>query len=330
MELPGPIMRISTRLTLLLTGALLVGVAACENDLSTPEATEVSLVLTDAPGNVAHLWVDLSRAFLVADDGSEVALLTEDEAPGVIDVASLDDGETVALIQNVAVPSGEYDDLMVVFDGAALETEDGEVLVHGDITVPGGRTATGTLECPACGDDGAVATVVPRTGGSGIGLAGGSVLFVLDFDLPRSVTPPPPEGGDWALDPMLQVSSSDALLRIIGNAVLAESVAVPECPAGVARDIDSFIPLARSVTFNDRDGADILRSGATDAADGIFSIRFLQSDQYDLEYVEEVVVSDDRKLVFEASALPQRVVPDFGVIQVEAQYTIESVTCEAR
>lgn len=328
MEPPDPTMRIPRLVPPLLAGLLLVGVSACGDDASGPERTRISLLLTDAPGNVVNFWVDFASSLLVTESGAEFVIF---ESSGVINVAALGDGEAATLADEVSVTSGLYHDLRLVFNGAAVEAEEGEIFTYGDIALPGGRTATGALECPACDvGAGTISTLVPRIGTSGIALRGEAALFVLDFDLPRSLVPPPPGGTDWTLNPRVQVSLLDQSFSVVGDVLLSEGVSVPECPAGVARDIGSFVPLARSVTFSDRGGNDILRSGDARSDPNTFAIRFLQVDGYDLEHVEEVVVSDDRRLVFEAFASPARVIPEAAGEELEAQYTVESVTCEPR
>lgn len=328
-------MSIRRTLNLLVVGPLLLAGTACSDDLTTPSATEVSVVITDAPGNVVNFWIDVSRGFLVDDAEEEVDLFSS--SPGPINVASLTDGETVTLAANTITPSGTYLDLVLQLDGAVLETEDGEVLSFGGMAHPEGVATTGTLECTGCEDaedrDGnavkVVETIVPRVGGSGIGLAGGGVILVLDFDLAQSLIPPPAGGGSWTLDPVIPVASAAEAFQVLGEVTLDDGVTIPDCPAGTPRDLSSFIPAATSQTFNDAEGVDIRRTGNT-TDDGAFSIAFLQSDIYDLGFESRVVVSSDRELTFDAQPTPGRVEPVAGQAQLEAAYTVLSVTCDPR
>jgi uncharacterized protein DUF4382 len=124
----------------------------------------VTLQLTDAPGDLAHAWVELSQIYLVGEaegeDGGGVVLM--EGSSGLIDLLTLA-STTAALVRDVAVPAGRYSQLRLVVEQAIIETEDGRVFATTGAEHPDGTTATDRLQCPSCAQSGIKVKPKPRS-----------------------------------------------------------------------------------------------------------------------------------------------------------------------
>ena len=135
----------------------LAAVAACQDSpIDDPlpvddSGTRISVFITDAPGDVSAVWVDVSEIYFQGGPGGRTPLVTE--ATGLIELTSLAD-RARELAGDVAIEPGNYAQLRFVVSAAVLETLDGSVYVFGDAVHPGGVAATGDLMCPGCSNSG--------------------------------------------------------------------------------------------------------------------------------------------------------------------------------
>ncbi|MGY8825716.1 MAG: DUF4382 domain-containing protein [Candidatus Latescibacterota bacterium] len=103
---------------------------ACGDDdsIGPKNSPALTLQLTDAPGDLAHAWVEISRIVLQGssdeEGGGGVVLL--DEPTGLIDLLTLA-SSTADLVRDIDVPAGTYTQLRLIVSSAIVETEDGEV-----------------------------------------------------------------------------------------------------------------------------------------------------------------------------------------------------------
>ena len=296
--------------------------AACSDQ--GPEIAHVSLALTDAPGDVDSVWVEIDEIYLQGGGGGRVTLLDEDaaEALGLIEITRLA-GATLELVSDVTVDPGNYGQLRFVVEGAVLETEDGEVFTY-NATHPHGTTATGSLVCPSCSETG-IKVLLP---GDVANLEAGAHLIVLDFDVSQSFGHDT-GGTSWVMHPVIRGAEVEFSGSVIGTVDVARDgggsplVTIPECPSGTARDITAFVPRAVAQTLTD-DLGDPVTATATVQSDGTFSFPYLHPDDYDLEYVAEVVFGT-ATLEFVATA-PGIVTVGDGA-EVAVTYTITAATC---
>jgi len=305
----------------LLAALPLLGTACSDQG---PEIAYVSLALTDAPGDVDSVWVEIGEIYLQGGGGGRVTLLDEDdaEALGLIEITRLA-GATLDLVSDVTVDAGNYGQLRFVVEGAVLETEDGEVFTY-NASHPHGAVATGSLTCPSCTTSG-LKVLLP---GDVANLEAGAHLIVLDFDVSQSFGHDT-GGSSWVMHPVIRGAEVEFSGSVTGTVDVARNsggtplVTIPQCPAGTPRDITAFVPVAVAQTLTD-DLGDPVTATTTVRSDSSFSFPYLHPDSYDLDYVVDVVFGTDT-LEFVATA-PGIVTVGDGA-QVTVTYTITAATC---
>ena len=165
--------------------ALLVSLVAagCDNSADSPTSptgeTRLSVYLTDAPGDVESVWVQVDDIVLVGQ-GTRVSLL--EEPTDLINVTELTDAAVALLVAGVPVEPGRYTQVRFVLGGAVLLDDYGNVYAYGDIELPPDLELTGELTCPSCSQSG-IKVKVP----GGVELAEADDAGVLmDFDVSQS------------------------------------------------------------------------------------------------------------------------------------------------
>lgn len=316
--------RFSNRLLLPLA-ALAVLVAGCSDSTSTPMA-QVSLALTDAPGDVDSVWVQIGEVYFQGGgESGRTPLLSADDAAGLglVELTQLA-GTTLDLAEDVQIPAGNYGQLRFVVEGAVLETEGGEVYTF-NAEHPHGIAATGSLTCPSCEQTG-IKVLLP---GEVADLEAGAHLLVLDFDVSQSFGHEAGASGGWVMHPVILGAELEFSGSVTGVVDVERDnmdnplVEIPECPAGTARTVADFVPQAVSQTLTD-DVGDPLTQTTTVAADGTFSFPPLSPDMYDFGFVDQIEFGDNT-MTFTANAPGVVDVPSGG--DVSLTYTITDATC---
>lgn len=326
--------RLARAATIPLLG-LSLGFAGCDDDddddpigPGDDEAT-VTVLLTDAPGAVEAVWVEILEIHLQGGDDGQVTLL--DESTGLIEITELV-GETRTLASDVELEPGQYGQLRMVIGDAVLETEDGEVYVLGDAEHPDALETTGELQCPSCQQSG-IKVLLPN---DAVEVGEGANALILDFDVAQTFGHRAGNSGMWVMQPTIQavwvedqnadgVPDLDQVGAIRGTVELGDGVTIPECPAGTARDLTDFVPLATAQTLVDGDGNPIVRTGSVQA-DGSFELTFLAPDAYTLGY-QEALEFDEATLSFTAEVDTDEVTVEDDAV-TGLVYTITAATCE--
>lgn len=305
--------------------ALLPALTAGCGDSTGSDTALISLALTDAPGDVAAVWVEIDEIYLQGGDGGRVTLLDEAQADGLglIELTELA-GTTLDLTSDVEIPSGNYGQLRFVVEGAVLETEGGDVFTF-NASHPDGTPSTGDLNCPSCAQTG----VKVQLPGDVADLDSGSHLLVLDFDVSQSFGREAGTSGMWVMSPVIRgaevgfTGSLAGTVDVERDASQEPLVVIPECPAGTPRDLTAFVPMATAQTIVDDLGEPVVATTAV-AADGTFTFGFLHPDEHDLGFVADIDF-DGATLTFEADAPGLVTVTSGGGSDVT--YTITSATC---
>lgn len=312
--------------------ALTLGAVACDDDEPTGPAgdgtTSLSVLLTDAPGAVEAVWVDISEIYLQGDEGAVVLL---DEPTGLIEITDLV-GTSRTLVTDAEVDASSYGQLRMVVAGAVLETESGDVYTTGGAEHPEGLEATGNLICPSCAQSG-LKVVIPHD----IDLEEGAAALLLDFDVAQSFGHPAGNSGNWVMRPVVHATlvadeNGDGIPdieqagSIVGTVALADGVVMPECPAGTPRSVQDFVPMATAQTLVDDEAAPIVRTGAMLDGGG-FVMSYLSPDTYTMGYQAEITL-DGATLGFTATVDPTEVVVTEGEFDGVA-YTITAASCQA-
>ena len=185
--------------------SLMAGLVAC-SDSSGPGTSRVSVLLTDAPGDVLEAVVTIDQIYLQGgegegEEGGRVNLL---DAPVTVDLLTLAD-EWMTLVEGVEIPDGQYGQLRFVISGAYLRVEEAEgnriFATSADYAgLPEGEEAGGTLVTPSFSQSG---LKVSFTGGLAIDA---ETTFLVDFDVAESFGKEVGQGDKWVMHPVLKGS----------------------------------------------------------------------------------------------------------------------------
>jgi hypothetical protein len=293
------------------------GLAGCGDDGTTsPEGTaSVTLLLTDAPGDVDAAWIEVDQVWLQGTDGRHDLV---DAPTGWIELTSLP-GTAEQLVADVPVPAGTYGQMRLHVVRAALQSGENVYATAGAGDLPASvPPATGTLICPSCSQSG----LKVNLNGGFQAESGASAIVVLDFDVARSFGHRAGGSGNWVMHPVMHATEVALSGRIEGTVSLDAAVgAIPDC-GGSTRDLTEFIPIATL------DGASEGVSASV-AEDGTFTFPYLAPGSWQMSFEPEIEYGDPvtEKLVFEAT-------PDPAMATVESEqtstvdYLITSASCQ--
>ena len=189
--------------------AAVVVLAGCSGDSSGPAdgTARVTLLLTDAPGDIKTAMVTIDEIYLQGEDGDRVVLMDE---PVTTDLLTLvDDYQT--LLTDVEVPAGAYSQLRFVISGAYIEVErDGGATEFfasaSDYTgLPEGAVVTGLLKMPSFNSSG----LKVNFPGS-LTLEEGETTLLVDFDVAQSFGKEAGQSGKWVMHPVITGEKTEA------------------------------------------------------------------------------------------------------------------------
>lgn len=201
----SPTIRRSLKSVLVAAVALLVG-ASCDSPTAL-KSGKLSLLLTDAPGDVVKAVVTIDRIYLQPSEDSEAGRIILREEDVTTDLLTLVDS-TQSLISDVVIPAGSYSQLRFVISGAYLEVE-GEA--EGTTTIfassptyaglPEGAVVGGDLQMPSFAQSG---LKVQLPGDAIVIGDDASVTLVVDFDVAQSFGKAAGASGKWVMTPVLK------------------------------------------------------------------------------------------------------------------------------
>lgn len=317
--------------------AAVMPMTACLDDEPTGPKdgmASLSVFLTDAPGDVNRVWVELLSITAQGGEGGPVELL---DAP--TDLILLTDlvGTVQPLTLNAEFYPTTIRQLRLVVGDAVLESLEGTVYVKGDPELPAvvkDAKDIGELHCPSCSQSG-IKVKIPN---DEMEVEEGAAALVLDFVVAQSFGHTAGNSGKWIMHPVIHgtlVEDQDgdgavleelgAVSAISGTVALGTDVSIPECPAGTARTIKDFIPTATVIGMLDGEGQPIVRSGPVDEG-GAFHIGFVPSLSYTMGYVGTLTLGTDQ-LTFTATVDPAQVTVS-GAEVTGVAYTIQSAQCQ--
>lgn len=314
-----------------LAAAVALAAGACNQSPTGPSSgsPSLTLLLKDAPGQVAHAWVSVSRITLQgsASDAGQTSgtsgggIVLLDGSTGLIDLTQLADS-THKLVEDQTIPAGTYSQLRLVVDSAVLESADGVVYSLNGAVPPGGSAAdiTGELRCPSCQQSG----LKVQLPGGALDLKTGSTIVVLDFNVDESFGHVAGKSGAWVMHPVIHTSTvqTQALPGVIAGTVsLGDAVTLPTC-GGADRTLADFVPTATA----NLTGSDTTVAGATQS-DGTYAIDGLQPTKWKLGYEAKVGLDGDT-LLFTATPSADSVTVVSGDT-ANADYTITAASCQA-
>lgn len=222
----------AARISRLIPVVALVGaLAACDDGMDAGIGS-VSILLTDAPGEVVEAWVTITDIYLQGgggeDDpaGGRVYLLEGgDETHELLSLSN----SVAELVTDQAVPAGHYGQLRVVMSGGCVATADGDVYSSSatyDLCGP----RTGTLQMPSFGQSGAKVLL------HGLQVTSGGQSILLDFDVSKSFGHQAGASGTWVMNPVIHgaevsLTSGVAVTLSTGDVTLPEGFALSDFSA---------------------------------------------------------------------------------------------------
>lgn len=183
---------------------LIGGLAAC--DASTAVQTgRLSLLLTDAPGDVVAAVVTIDQIYLQPSEDSDVGRIVLRDEDITTDLLTLVD-DTQSLIEGVEIPVNDYTQLRFVISGAYLEVEEegGATSIYASSPtyagLPEGAVVAGTLVMPSLAQSG---LKVKLPSDVLVIAEDETVTLVVDFDVALSFGRAAGGSGNWVMSPVL-------------------------------------------------------------------------------------------------------------------------------
>lgn len=185
---------------LLLLAGLVVG---CDSTSSNNGNGHVSLLLTDAPGDVLAAVVTISAVRLQGNDGS-IVLLDTPYTTDLLDLA----GTTALLAEDVEVENGNYREIRFVITGGYIEVDNGDGTSSFYASSPSypalplGVTSPGLLKMPSFGSSG----LKVKLPGNVLVVDDDDHVILVDFDASQSFGHVAGNSGQWVMHPVIKAT----------------------------------------------------------------------------------------------------------------------------
>lgn len=235
---------------------------------------KLSLLLTDAPGDVKAAVVTISEIYL--QGSGRVVLMDTAVTTDLLTLAN----STAELVHDAVVPAGSYGQLRFVVTGAYIEVDNGDGTTSIFATspdyagLPAGAHVDGTLQTPSFDQSGLKVNLPDGA----LHLAAEEKVLLVDFDVSQSFGHDAGSSGSWVMTPVLKATD----FQVTGDAVVTltagSSLTLPTVNGTAVTLGDFQAVLATSDTsseklsFTDNDG------------DGTFeaTFHFLTPGSYDV------------------------------------------------
>ena len=200
--------RRARRMSFALIAALgLAGVAvACSDSTGNATSGKITVLLTDAPGDVKTAMVTISQIYMQGnpdgDDASSRVILRD--TPITTDLLTLANS-TADLVKDATVPAGSYGQLRFVITGGYIEVEnaDGSTSIYASSPdyagLPSGATVAGSLQMPSFASSG-LKVKLPE---GGVTIDSEQTILLVDFDVSQSYGKAAGGSGQWVMSPVL-------------------------------------------------------------------------------------------------------------------------------
>lgn len=184
-------------------GAVVLALTGCAepSTMFGSGTARVSLLLTDAPGDILEAVVTIEEIYLQGGEGGRTVLLDE---PVTVDLTDLV-GETMTLLENVAVPAGTYAQLRFVISGGYIRVEgeeEGTSSIYASSPdyegLPEGAEVDGVLIMPSF-DAAGLKVNFPGA----LTLEEGETTLLVDFDAKQSFGRQAGQSGNWVMTPVI-------------------------------------------------------------------------------------------------------------------------------
>lgn len=279
--------------TFMMALAAALAFSACSDDSTSSSEGRLTVMLTDAPGDLAGAFVKISKIVLIRNSADSVStdstkrVTITPEVTGYINLLNLSGGQLLSLVNSKAVPEGTYSQVRIYVDQAYVQLKDGSYIATTGAALPAGVTSSGTLKCPSCSQSGYKVNF--SNGGLTIS---GNTTVTLDFDAHQSFAHEAGKSGQWIMSPVLRATATTIKLGAIkGTVTLVNGVTLPAC-GGAASSVSQFVPLAIM-------GTDTL-SGTTSTT-GTYRLTTVNAGTYTLSYAKDLTFTNGDSLTVTAT-----------------------------
>jgi hypothetical protein len=275
------------RKLLVACSVVMLGLVGCDTTAGPNQSGKLSILLTDAPGDLLSAVVTIEKIYLQGsvegdDESSRVYLLETPTTANLLDLQN----EVLGLVDEATVPGGQYSQLRLVISGGYIEVveeEDGGVPTvttiyasSAEYAAAQGVTADGTLQMPSY-----------ATSGLKINLPGGSIevdgdqqILLLDFNVAESFGKQAGQSGSWVMTPVIHASDFGSTVGVEFSLSLGDGVVLPD----INGESIGLADFGASLTK----GGDVLEE-TFEEKDGVYKVNFLFLDantDYPVSFVE--------------------------------------------
>jgi hypothetical protein len=277
----GPMFRASSILTSFVLATAL-GVAACDEIPTGPapvtHGSGLTVLLTDAPGDVQAAVVTISKIYLHGDRG-RTSLIDEAVTADLLQLRN----KVATLVQGVDVPPGRYSELRLVIEGGYIqvETAGGGSRIYASSPdyegLPDGARVAGKLHMPSLGSSG-LKIKLPRH----LQVGRDESIILIDFDVRESFGHQAGKSGKWVMHPVIRAADVTFGGHLLAQLRLGSGVVLP--PVG-GQEITLAAFTARLTPAGGGSAADLPLSDVD--GDAVFEAMFkaLAPGAYDLTFI---------------------------------------------
>lgn len=182
---------------------------ACTDGPTATAQGSLTVLLKDAPGDVATAVVTIERIYLQPDTGSDAGGLVLRDTPVTVDLLTLRDS-TMSLVSGASIPAGMYHQLRFVISDAYIAvvgTDTTQRTIYASsaayAALPAGAAVDGTLQMPSYAQSG----LKVKLPGDAVQVdADGVTTLVVDFDVAQSFGKVAGASGRWVMRPVVQAA----------------------------------------------------------------------------------------------------------------------------
>jgi hypothetical protein len=242
----------------------------CSDSVSHVPTSRLTVLLTDAPGDVKAAVVTISQVYLQGDasadpEAGRVNLL---QAPVTTDLLMLANN-AATLVDGAGIAAGTYGQLRFVIDGAYIEVEtDNGTEVY---ATPGYSEApaqvAGLLQCPSCSQSG-----IKVNFQGGLQVDEGTETLLVDFDVSETFGHAAGASESWVMHPSIKAAEIESAASLNVSLSLGSGVSLPSL-GGQILTLAGFEVELRSVNAQEGMPGEIVSFGDADA-NGVFEARF--------------------------------------------------------
>lgn len=230
-----------SQLSLLLSAGLLL--TACADSFGT-DTNLVTLKITDAPVDEAdNVWVEFTAVTFKSEEGEDHTF--ELDPAQRINLLALQGSESQALVENVEIPAGNYNQIRLSVNAEFDSVMDSYITINGtqhELFIPSGSQSGLKLNTPFTIAEGTV----------GMTVADENSVYTIDFDLRKSIVNPVGQPG-YILKPVLRLVQNINTGTISGT-VDSQLLVGPNCSDDPLTGNSVYVFAGESITPDDIDG----------------------------------------------------------------------------